>query len=107
MNPAGREMQVDDWAAQLQTLGVLLVGEAIEEPDDDLKTIVGNSFFVLLNASPQPVSFEFPDRLTALVNRSLEDTARGPTGEQFTDHYDLEPHSAAVMIVTPPSPGDN
>jgi pullulanase/glycogen debranching enzyme len=64
ISPEGHEMQAGDWQSDVQSLGVLLVGDEIEERDDAGDRIVGNSFLVLLNASGHPVDFAMPARRT-------------------------------------------
>ena len=57
VSPAGREMQQGDWNdTSVDALGVLLVGDEIDELDDHGQPIVGNSFLVLLNAGRRTAS---------------------------------------------------
>jgi isoamylase len=62
LRPTGRETREEDWTTPVQTLGVLLVGEEIGERE---RTVIGNSYLVLLNAADTRVDFELPPRLTA------------------------------------------
>jgi isoamylase len=105
VNPEGREMQLDDWGTPLQCIGVLLVGEAIGELDEVGLPITGNSYLLLLNGAPTPTEFRMPDRLAALDMRVvLDGTAGDREGTSVKVALDLEPHSAAVLQVSRPSP---
>ena len=106
VSPAGREMQMADWGTPLECLGVLLVGEEIGELDDDGRPIVGNTFLLVLNAAGAPTEFAMPERLAALDKQVLIDTASGRReGQWVKDSYDLDPHSAVVMLVSRPENG--
>jgi glycogen operon protein len=103
INPAGREMQQEDWSTPLSCLGVLLVGEEIADLDDDGARITGNSFLLLFNASAGPVDFVLPERLAALDEQVVFDTASAESaGRMVKDDHRLEAHSAAVLLVTRP-----
>jgi isoamylase len=104
ISPAGHEMQMDDWNASLQSFGVLLIGEEIDETDDAGNRISGNSFLLLLNASAQAVDFPMPQRLAALDKQVVLDTARPDNeGVQVSDTYALAGRAAAVMLVARPA----
>src|SRR4051812_4533621 len=101
ISPAGREMQQEDWSTPLSCLGVLLVGEEIDDLDDDGAPITGNSFLLLLNAAGGDVEFVLPDRLAALDEQVVVDTASpDQAGRPVKDAYRLAPHSAAVLLVS-------
>jgi glycogen operon protein len=104
INPAGREMQQEDWSTPLSCLGVLLVGEEIADLDDDGARITGNSFLLLFNASAGPVDFVLPERLAALDEQVVFDTASAESaGRMVKDDYRLGAHAAAVLLVTRPT----
>ena len=103
IHPAGWEMQQGDWQTALQTIGVLLVGEEIDELDDDGRPVTGNSYLLLLNAAPEPVDFVLPARLAALDKRIVVDTSPGRDEPQVKDHCAMDAHSAAVLLVTRPA----
>jgi glycogen operon protein len=103
-NPAGREMQQEDWSTPLQCLGVLLVGLEIGELDDDGRPIVGHTFLLLLNAADGATEFVISDRLVAFGKRVVLDTAAPDrAGQEVKDSYLLEAHSSAVLLVTRPA----
>jgi len=61
LRPDGREMTGDDWsAADRRTLGILLDGQVILEPDATGQPITGDTLFIVLNASPDAVAFTLP-----------------------------------------------
>jgi isoamylase len=102
LNPAGREMQQDDWATPQSCLGVLLVGDEIGDLDDGNR-ITGGSFLLLLNATDAPVDVDLPDRLDRLdVSVVLDTGSTGQDGAPVKDAYRLIPHSSAVLRVEPP-----
>jgi isoamylase len=104
INPAGREMQQEDWSTPLSCLGVLLVGEEIADLDDDGAPISGNSYLLLLNAAGGEVDFVLPDRLAALDEQIVLDTAGADrAGGAVKDSYRMAAHSAAVLLVSRPA----
>jgi isoamylase len=104
VSPAGREMQQEDWSTPLSCLGVLLVGEEIGDLDDDGGPITGGSYLVLLNAMGTRTDFVMPERLAALDEQVVLDTASADrSGRVVKDSYQLDAHSAAVLRVTRPA----
>ena len=71
----GKEMSHEDWEMGLRTLGIRLAGDAIVEKDSQGRTIVDETFLVLLNAHHEDVDFILPAH-TKSVRWELEfDTA--------------------------------
>ncbi len=99
ISSAGREMQSEDWGAEVRTLGVVLAGEELDEHDDRGEPITGNSFLVLLSASDQPVDFRIPERLRALDRAVVLNTWSDQAGPVSSDDYAMPPFSAAVLTV--------
>jgi glycogen operon protein len=61
--PDGQEMTEEDWNAGFaKSLGVYLNGQAIPDPDPSGERIVDDSFYVLLNAHHEPLTFTLPAR---------------------------------------------
>jgi isoamylase len=61
--PDGQEMTEEDWNVGFaKTLGVYLNGQAIPDPDPRGERIVNDSFYVLLNAHHEPLTFTLPAR---------------------------------------------
>jgi glycogen operon protein len=104
INPAGREMQMADWNTPLETLGVLLVGEEIDDLDERGNPISGNSFLVILSAADAVVDFALPDRAAKLDKQIVFDTGADSAGKDVATSYRLQPHSAVVMQVARPAP---
>jgi glycogen operon protein len=104
INPAGREMQLEDWNTALETLGVLLVGEEIADLDERGNPITGNSFLVILSAADGVVDFVLPERAARLDKQIVLDTGADATGRAVATSYQLQPHSAVVMSVARQAP---
>jgi glycogen operon protein len=61
--PDGQEMTEEDWNAGFaKSLGVYLNGQAIPDPDSSGERVVDDSFYVLLNAHHEPLTFTLPAR---------------------------------------------
>jgi isoamylase len=76
LTPAGTEMTVDDWrTGYARSLGVLLNGDAITEPDPRGEVITDDSFLLLINAHDQPVRFTVPGTELADGWQVVVDTA--------------------------------
>jgi glycogen operon protein len=56
----GRKLSAVDWQRQPNALGIFLNGEAIGEQDDNGEQVSGDSFVLLVNATPAAVSFKLP-----------------------------------------------
>jgi isoamylase len=60
--PAGEEMSDEDWDSGFaKSLSVFLNGEAIREPDSRGEPVSDDQFWLLLNASHEPIDFSLPD----------------------------------------------
>ena len=101
VSASGTEMTSEDWGAGwVDSLGMLLVGEEIEETDPTGAPIVGDSFLVLLNAASNPVTFTFPARLQARRLDLVLDTF--DPGRRTLGHdagYLVADHAAVVLRV--------
>jgi glycogen operon protein len=103
LNPAGREMQQEDWATRQSCLGVLLVGDQIGDLDDDGNRITGGTFLLLFNPTDATVDFLLPERLARLDSTVVLDTGSSSAdGAPVGKSCQLRPHSAAVLQVQPP-----
>jgi isoamylase len=88
--PGGHEMSEDDWqSAFCKSVGVFLNGSAIPTRNERGEPIVDDSFYVMFNASHEPVTFTLPsgqwgERWTTVLNTSeptdhmTEDENAGP-----------------------------
>jgi glycogen operon protein len=60
--PGGSEMSEEDWQAGFaKSLGVFLNGRGIPTPNERGERIVDESFYVMFNASHEPVEFVLPE----------------------------------------------
>ncbi len=63
VHPEGREMDDADWHdGSLHSFGMLLEGNRIQRTDDRGNRLLDDTFLVLFNALPDPVSFSLPDQ---------------------------------------------
>ncbi len=61
LDPSGREMADDAWNAPfVRSLGVLMVGDAIDEMDERGQPVTGDTLLILLNANPDLLPFSLP-----------------------------------------------
>jgi glycogen operon protein len=61
LDPSGREMTDDAWnSSSAHSLGVLMVGDAIDDVDERGRQLTGDTLLVLLNADDQEVPFVLP-----------------------------------------------
>ncbi|MDO8836351.1 MAG: glycogen debranching protein GlgX, partial [Vicinamibacterales bacterium] len=98
--PDGQELADARWhAPDTHTLGVLLVGDAIDEVTPRGEPIHDDTLLLLMNASDEAVSFVLPPAGTARAWLLELDTARPaevPTAPE-TDRYDVSGRSLAVL----------
>jgi glycogen operon protein len=61
LDPSGREMADEAWnAPSMRSIGVLMVGNALEEVDERGRQVRGDTLLMLLNAHPDAVPFALP-----------------------------------------------
>jgi glycogen operon protein len=61
LDPSGREMADDTWNAPfVRSLGVLMVGNALDEVDERGRQVTGDTLLILLNAHSEQVPFSLP-----------------------------------------------
>ncbi|HZJ31971.1 MAG TPA: glycogen debranching protein GlgX [Vicinamibacterales bacterium] len=61
LDPSGREMTDETWnAPSVRSLGVLMVGNAIDDVDERGRQVTGDTVLVLLNAHDRDVPFVLP-----------------------------------------------
>jgi glycogen operon protein len=61
LDPSGREMTDEAWnAPSVRSLGVLMVGNALDEVDERGRQVTGDTLLILLNAHPEEVPFALP-----------------------------------------------
>ena len=75
---SGEPMADGDWGnSQLKSVGVFLNGGAITEPGPRGDPLVDQSFLLLFNARPEPVTFRLPGAAYAASWEPVADTATG------------------------------
>jgi glycogen operon protein len=61
LDPSGREMTDEAWNSHsARSLGVLMVGDALDEVDEHGRPVRGDTLLILLNAHPTEVPFALP-----------------------------------------------
>ena len=104
--PAAVEMSDDDWAQGfVKSLAVFFSGHAITTPDAHGERVVDDDFYLVFNASHEPVSFTLPDeRFGKRWQRDIDTAALGAGLPHDHDHIlgpgdrlDVRPRSLIVM----------
>jgi glycogen operon protein len=83
IKPDGGEFIDTDWAdPSLQTIGLRMPGDSIDEMDDEGNPIETSSLFLILHRGEEPTEFVLPlvDRLSATDHWDLLLTTDSPTG---------------------------
>ncbi len=101
LDPTGREMTDEAWsAAFVRALGVLMVGDAIDEVDERGHPVSGDTLLILLNAHHEELPFVLPwlDAGQAWV-REFDTTDANAPQCRFEGHarYALKGRSLAVL----------
>ena len=104
LRPDGKEMTEDDWdKGYVRCLGVRLAGDAIEEKDSRGRSLLDDTFLILLNAHHEPRPFTLPAHKRGVKWQPVMDTAvTKENAKQVTIlkagvQYDLEARSLAVL----------
>ena len=104
LRPDGKEMTDEDWAqGYVRCLGVRLAGHAIAEKDAKGKTVVDDTFLILLNAHHEPRPFTLPAHKPGVRWQPVLDTAISPGHEKTVTLlkggllYDLDGRSLALL----------
>jgi glycogen operon protein len=103
LDPSGREMTDEAWNAPfVRSLGVLAVGNALDEVDERGRQVTGDSLLILLNAHYDEVPFTLPkvdDGKSWL--RVVDTIAAQPPEQRFNGgaKYPLQGRSLAVFTL--------
>ena len=99
--PEGIEMSDDDWnVGYARSLAVFLNGEGIESRTRRDEPIVDDSFVVLFNAAPDPITFVIPDGLGGCDWEVDLDTAAAAINGALvssSEKWDLDPWAVLVL----------
>jgi isoamylase len=93
--PEGREMTQADWLAPAAAMGMYLSGRDINQRDPRGRTIIDDSFLVILHAAGVPTPFTLPGPPWAEAYEVLVDTSLGSAPPRREDH------AAGAPIVVP------
>jgi glycogen operon protein len=62
LDPSGREMTDDAWnASSMRSLGIMMVGDLLDEVDEQGRLVRGDTLLILLNAHHRDVPFQLPN----------------------------------------------
>jgi glycogen operon protein len=104
--PGGLEMNDAGWAKPaVQSFGVRLSGQALDEVDDDGEPTTGETLYLAFNASDDRVRFSLPLHPSAERWERVLDTAQREWGRPFRlrDHaYRMAARSVAVFRLVEP-----
>jgi isoamylase len=101
--PDGREMTSDEWTNGVtRCLGLRLAGDAIEETDEAGRSLVDDTFLLLLNAHHDPLDFVLPAHRARVRWELVLDTRTWqlpsrPRAWKAGDRYPLEARSLALL----------
>ncbi|HYQ74981.1 glycogen debranching protein GlgX [Cellulomonas sp.] len=105
LSPAGTHMSDAQWQEEFaRAVMVFLNGDAIAEPDLRGEEIVDDSFLVLFNAQPEPVSFTLPDaEYGETWTVALDSDHQLEPGDEIAHSTTLEiAHRSTVVLSRPP-----
>jgi glycogen operon protein len=97
----GAEMTDADWANPVTaSLGLFLAGHGIDDLDEDGNLVIDDDFYLVLNGSDVPLSFELPRASSAGQWQLLLDTTNDDTTERVAQGATtrLEPRSLKLFI---------
>jgi isoamylase len=104
LRPDGNEMTDADWhASHVRTIGMLLDGSAIDEPDERGRKIEDDSFLLLLNAYHEDIKYCLPrgswDLLvtTAAKNRSAKRKEDKGEEKKVSEEFVVGARSVALL----------
>lgn len=103
INTDGKEMQDEIWnSGMVKCLGVVLVGNAIQEVDEFGERIAGDTVLLLMNASAEDIRFILPESHPGFIWELCLDTYENKSiARQFkgSDEYTLKSRSSSVFIL--------
>ncbi|ROS30824.1 glycogen debranching protein GlgX [Cellulomonas sp. PhB150] len=104
LNPEGEHMEDDEWQnSQARAVQVFLNGDAIAEPDLRGEEITDDSFLVLFNGAPDPVTFTLPDAEYGQTWTAVLDTdSQVPVGATAPAKNTLSLARNSVVVLTRP-----
>jgi len=104
LDPSGREMTDEAWNSHAaQSLGVLMVGDALEEVDERGRPVRGDTLLILLNAHHLGVAFALPSMGPHTCWLRVLDTIAPRVEEQRHAGgatYPLQGRTLAIFVLT-------
>jgi glycogen operon protein len=104
LRPDGKEMTEEDWkASHVRTIGMLLDGSAIDEPDERGRKIEDDSFILLLNAYHEDIKYCLPggswDLLVATAAKNGSKTQKGgkARAQKVSEEFVVGGRSVALL----------
>ncbi len=102
LTPEGEEMTDDQWQhSYARCIGVWLVGDALEEEDEQGRPLVDDTFLLLLNAGADDIKFKLPGSgvlWQVIVDTSWPDDVGDTYFYQSQDSYSLKERSLSLFI---------
>ncbi|HKJ23039.1 MAG TPA: glycogen debranching protein GlgX [Gammaproteobacteria bacterium] len=102
LTPEGEEMTDDQWQhSYARCIGVWLVGDALEEEDEQGRPLVDDTFLLLLNAGTDDIKFKLPGSgvlWQVIVDTSWPDDVGDTYFYQSQDSYSLKERSLSLFI---------
>jgi isoamylase len=104
LNPQGEHMEDGEWHnSQARAVQVFLNGDAIPEPDARGEEITDDSFLVLFNGAPEPVTFTLPEAEYGETWTAVLDTdSQVPVGATAPAKNTLSLARNSVVVLTRP-----
>jgi len=101
LRPDGGEMTDHDWrSGHVRYLGMGLLGDQIDETDENGERIVGDSFLILINAHDEPTSFRLGSRRRKVRWTCVLDTSVPHVAPRIFEHmsdFPLQARSLALL----------
>ncbi len=100
----GREIQQADWSDRtLQTLGMLIYADAVDEVETDGKLAIGDTLLIIVNGGDAAVSFTLPSPTPNGCWSTLLDTADPATRVIDAGSMPIAAHALVLLRHTPQS----
>jgi glycogen operon protein len=97
-SPEGKEMSEGDWQVSFaKSLGVFLNGAGLTSPGTSLEKVTDDSFYLVLHAYWEPITFVLPDERFGDGWLRVLDTAREDDAFCSDDHERLEPGASIAV----------
>ena len=98
IRPDGNEMTGRDWQdSDRRSLGMLIYGDATDETDDRGRPIRGETLFLAINGSAEPVRFTLPGVPGEGIWAEMVDTEHRELRVVTAGHMDVDPYSLVLL----------